>query len=122
MINKVKICPVHCDYRLIDLCINPILLLCVQLLLILTNNLLCRRSPQANPMETHHGIRTEHNRTPNQLLIFGALQLQQSGLVAMDFFEQVAEDYGVVEDGLATDESSTEGVSIPRSTVELSEK
>ena len=70
----------------------------------------------------HHSIRTEHNRTPNQLFTFGALQLQQSGLVAMDFFEQVAENYGVIEDGLATDESSTEGVPIPRSTVELSEE
>jgi hypothetical protein len=40
----------------------------------------------------------------------------------MNFFEQVSEDYGVIEDGLATDESSTEGVPIPRSTVELSEE
>lgn len=69
----------------------------------------------------HHGIRTEHNRTPNQLFAFGALQLQQSGLAAMDFFEQVSEDYGVTEDGLATDENSSEGVPIPRSTIELSE-
>ena len=68
----------------------------------------------------HHGIRTEHE-TPSQLFTFGALQLQQSGLVAMDFFEQVADDYGVIEDGLATDES-TEGVPIPRSAIELSEE
>ena len=66
----------------------------------------------------HHGIRTEHNKTPNQLFTFGALQLQQSGLVAM---EQVS-DYGVIEDGLATDENTTEGVPIPISTVELSEE
>ena len=40
----------------------------------------------------------------------------------MDFFEQVTEDYGVIEDGLASDESSTEGVPIPRSTIQLSEE
>lgn len=38
------------------------------------------------------------------------------------FFEQVSEDYGVIEDGLATDEGSSEGVPIPRSTIELSEE
>ena len=63
---------------------------------------------------------SEH-KMPNQLFKFGALQLQQSGLVVMDFFEQVANDYGVVEDGLATDES-TEGVPISRSAIELSEE
>ena len=70
----------------------------------------------------HHGIRTEHNRTPNQLFAFGALQLQQSGLAALDFFEQVSEDYGIIEDGLASDESSLEGVPIPTNTIELSEE
>lgn len=72
----------------------------------------------------HHGIRTEHNRTPNQLFTLEALQLQQSGLVAMDFFEQVADDYGVIEDGLAMEESLSEGegVPIPRSTIELHEE
>ena len=70
----------------------------------------------------HHGIRTEHHRTPNQLFTFGALHLQQSGLAALDFFEQVSEDYGIIEDGLVTDESSSEGVPIPRSTIILSEE
>lgn len=70
----------------------------------------------------HHSIRTAHNRTPYQLFTFGCLQLQHSGLVAMDFFDQVTDDYGIIENGLATQEDSNEGVSIPRSNVELSEE
>ena len=54
--------------------------------------------------------------------MFGALQLQQSGLVALDFFEQISEDYGVIVDGLVADESSAEGVPIPRSTIEVGEE
>lgn len=69
----------------------------------------------------HHGIRTEHNMTPNQLFTFGSLQLQHAGLIALDFFEQVPEDYGVIEDGLASEENMSEGVPIPRSTIELSD-
>ena len=39
-------------------------------------------------------------------------------------FEQVADDYGVIEDGLAMEESLSEGegVPIPRSTIELHEE
>lgn len=70
----------------------------------------------------HHGIRTEHNRTPNQLFTFGSLQLQHAGLVALDFFERVPENYGEIEDGLASEESLSEGVPIPRSAVELSDE
>ena len=40
----------------------------------------------------------------------------------MNSFEQISEDYGVIEDGLATVENSTEGVPIPRSTVEVNEE
>ena len=70
----------------------------------------------------HHGIRTEHHRTPYELFTFGALQLQQSGLAALDLFEQVLEDYGVIQEDLVTDESSSEGVPIPRSTIIPSEE
>lgn len=51
----------------------------------------------------------DHNHSPHQLFVQGALALR-SGLVAMDFFDQVGEDYGVKEEGLNTDE---EGVHIP---------
>ncbi len=58
----------------------------------------------------HHPIRTEHNHSPHQLFVQGALTLQRSGLVAMDFFDQVGGYYGVEEQGLTTDD---EGVHVP---------
>ena len=56
--------------------------------------------------------------TPNQLFTYGALQLQQSGLVALDFFDCVTEDYGIDEDSVI--DNSDEGVPIPRSAIHLS--
>lgn len=67
----------------------------------------------------NHGIRTEHNRTPNQLFTAGALQLRHAGLVALDFFENVSNEYGIQEDGAAVDGS--EGVHVPRNSIEISE-
>ena len=66
----------------------------------------------------------EQNTTGHQINSshFELYNCNNPGLVAMNFFEQVSEDYGVIEDGLATDENSTEGVPIPRSTVELSKE
>ena len=58
--------------------------------------------------------------SPNQLFTAGALRLQRSQLIAVDFFDQVDEDYGIDEDGPTPDDS--EGVAIPRSTVQLSEE
>ena len=68
-----------------------------------------------------HGIRTEHNRTPNQLFTAGALQLRHSGLVALDFFEVISTGYGIDEDGAGIDNNEAEGVHIPRISIELSE-
>ena len=53
----------------------------------------------------HHSIRTEGSHSPHQLFVQGFLTLQRSGLVALDFAEQVEESYGVEEDGLVGDES-----------------
>ena len=39
----------------------------------------------------NHGIRTEHNQSPNQLFVAGALRLRQSGLTALDFFDCVSD-------------------------------
>ena len=62
----------------------------------------------------NHGIRTEHNQSPNQLFVAGALRLRQSGLTALDFFDHVSDNYGVEEDGLPGDDStSSDGVTIP---------
>ena len=60
----------------------------------------------------HHPIRTERSLSPHQLFVAGMLRLQNSGLVALDFYEDVDEDYGVDEDGLVPDESEG-GVEIP---------
>ena len=42
----------------------------------------------------HHGIRTAGHLSPEQLFVQGALQLQSAGLVALDFFHNVNDDYG----------------------------
>ena len=67
----------------------------------------------------NHGIRTEQHMTPNQLFTYIALQLQHSGLVALDFFNHVTEEYGI-DDEESTIENSDEGVPIPRSAIHLS--
>ncbi len=67
----------------------------------------------------HHSIRTEHNRSPHQLFVQGSLHLQRSGLVALDFFEQVDNQYGDEEEGLVAND--TEGVHIPPNSFELTE-
>lgn len=48
------------------------------------------------------------------MFVSGALQLHQSGLVALDFFDGVDESYGVSEEGLSTDDD--DGVEIPENT------
>ena len=48
----------------------------------------------------NHSIRTEHGHTPEQLFVSGALQLRQSGITALDFFENVdSEHYGLRKKG-----------------------
>ena len=69
----------------------------------------------------HHGIRTEHSRTPHQVFIWGALQLQNSGLIALDFNNSVDNDYGVdLDDYNATNHSPTEGIPVPRIQLHIS--
>ena len=62
-----------------------------------------------------HGVRTEKGHTPNQLFTTGSLRLQGAGLTALDFFDNVPEDYGVEEEGLAPDSDEP---FVPRITVE----
>ena len=67
-----------------------------------------------------HGIRTEHNMTPYQLFTYGALQLQHTGLVALDFFETTSEEYGIDDsDPILAESSIDEGVSIPQVNIHL---
>ena len=66
----------------------------------------------------HHSIRTENNKSPHQLFVQGYLSLQRSGLVALDFAEQVDTNYGIEEHGLATLESQVE---VPQSLLTVPE-
>ncbi len=47
----------------------------------------------------YHPIRTAHHKSPQQLFTAGALLLQHSGLAALDFFENVEEEYGIDMEG-----------------------
>ena len=67
----------------------------------------------------HHPIRTAHNRSPYQLFTSAALNLQQSGLAAVDFFASVDDSYGIEEEGLASDDS---GVEVPRIAFSLTDE
>ena len=59
----------------------------------------------------HHPIRTERGLSPHQLFVAGTLRLRNSGLIALDFFDDIDEDYGLDEDGLMSESDS--GVDIP---------
>ena len=67
-----------------------------------------------------HNIRTECNQSPYQLFVSGSLMLQQSGLTALDLFEEVDENYGIDEAGFPNNDSS-ETVNISPIEFELSE-
>ena len=72
----------------------------------------------------NHNIRTEHGQTPNQLFTAGSLQLRNSSLTALDFFDTVLESYGIDEDlGISTsdDDEDAEGVEVPPVDIHLSE-
>ena len=66
----------------------------------------------------HHGIRTANHNSPEQLFVRGALQLHSSGLVALDFFQDVGEDYGISSDDPIA--SSEVAVTIPEERYTLS--
>ena len=64
------------------------------------------------PMEQRRGgFRTAEYKSPYELFTAGALELQQSGLRGLDFFENVDENYGVEEMGLPSEQSSYQDVS-----------
>lgn len=63
----------------------------------------------------NHKVRTAGHMTPNQLFVEGSLRLHQSGLTALDFFEQVDEEYGADDDDFFLEaEDDDEGVPIPQ--------
>ena len=67
-----------------------------------------------------HKIRTEQGLTPSQLFTSRALQLRESGISAVDFFEHVTDSYGVEEGGV-TPYDDNEGVEVPPCQLDLSE-
>lgn len=69
----------------------------------------------------HHRIRTEHNRTPHQLFTEGVLRLHSSGLVALDFLDDVGEDYGAYDNTTVVIQGNYEGVQIPETNFRLNE-
>ena len=66
----------------------------------------------------HHSIRTAHHKSPHQLFTAGCLLLQHSGLAALDFFEDVDDNYGIDYD--APPSSQEDQVVVPQSSVRLS--
>ena len=71
-----------------------------------------------------HGIRTQEGLTPQQLFTNGMLRLRNSGLTAMDFFDNIADTYGEEEEGLAVeddDDNSEEGVTVPPPAINVSD-
>ena len=68
-----------------------------------------------------HGVRTEHNLSPHQLFLRGALESQRRGLTALDFFDQVSEHYGVDEEIVVAPEDDDYTVHIPPIGISLSD-
>jgi len=72
----------------------------------------------------HHRLRTEHNLSPQQLFVQGALQLQRSQLHALDFFDHVDAMYGIDIDeshiSIPSDDDYT--VYIPPNSFQLTEE
>ena len=58
--------------------------------------------------------------TLNQLCTTGMLALRQPNRVGLDFYESIDENYGIDEEELR--QPDDEGISIPRSTICLSEQ
>ena len=70
----------------------------------------------------HHGVQTEHGQTPNQPFTAGSLQLRNSGMAALDFFDSVSETYGVENDLGVSTEDDEQGVEIPSTEIDISSK
>ena len=68
----------------------------------------------------NHPMRTEHGHSPVQLFTAGVLRLQRSGMAAVDFFDNISDNFGADEQGLATDDS--EGVTVPAIDINISEE
>lgn len=69
----------------------------------------------------NHSIRTAGNKSPNQLFVEGALRLRNSGLIALDFADDVTEEYGIDQNGPTGVLDDEEGVEVPETNLALQE-
>lgn len=67
----------------------------------------------------NHPIRTAGHKSPQQLFTAGLLLLQNSQLVALDFFESVDDEYGIDPEGPVSSHESS--VSVPESSLHFSD-
>ena len=70
----------------------------------------------------NHGVRTEHGQSPYQLFVAGALQMQHSGQIALDFFDTVDDGYSIDEENVTLEDAETTGVTVPRGNFALTEE
>ena len=68
-----------------------------------------------------HSIRTAQHLSPQQLFTQGVLRLQHSGLVALDFMDNVNDSYGVDMDGPIPSDNEM-AVMVPENNLHISEE
>ena len=78
----------------------------------------------------NHGLRTCHNASPRQFFVSGCLRLRNSGLIALDFLDDIDNKYGTggedneVQAGDESDyvelDRQAESIEVPASRVQLS--
>lgn len=68
----------------------------------------------------NHRIRAAQHTSPRQLFVSGALRLQNSGLAALDFFDNVDDSYGMVNENVSPDQEEEGSVIIPEFRIRLS--
>ena len=61
----------------------------------------------------HHPIRTAHNKSPQQLFSSELLLLHNSGLTALDLFEDVDSAYGIDYDAPIPSQDDKNGIEVP---------
>ena len=69
-----------------------------------------------------HGIRTAQHLSPQQLFTQGVLHLQHSGLVALDFMDNVDNSYGVDTNEPTPLEENTGAVRVPENNLHFSDE
>ena len=70
----------------------------------------------------NHSIRTEHSLTPQQLFTSGSLCLQNAGLSALDFFDQVPDTYGEDSEVSYSPEIDVHGIEVSELEVQISDE